>query len=105
MQGFIIAIEVLDGAGKTIQTERLHHNLETQFPTSVYREPSDTTIGKFLREYLANATFHDPSVQAGLFLAAHAELMRLHVIPDLNAGKIGSWTASPPSPPPTSAPA
>ena len=89
MNGIIIALEGLDGAGKTIQSKNLAQKLVDQkYPVSLYREPSDTITGRFLRHYLSIATTHDPQVQTGLFLAAHAELMHDQVLPDLELGKI-----------------
>lgn len=89
MPGMIIALEGLDGSGKTIQSVKLANTLSSlNYPVSLYKEPSGTATGHYLRNYLAVGARQNPTAEAALFLAAHAELMDQQVNPDLEAGKI-----------------
>ena len=89
MQGIIIALEGLDGSGKTIQSVKLANTLlQLGYPVAIYKEPSDTITGIYLRQYLSTEDRTVPTAQAGLFLAAHAELMHQYINPDLDDGKV-----------------
>ena len=89
MKGIIIAVEGLDGSGKTIQSIKLANTLlQLGYPVELYKEPSDTPTGVYLRQYLSTTHRTVPTAEAGLFLAAHAELMDQHVNPALDEGKI-----------------
>ena len=89
MQGIIIALEGLDGSGKTLQSIKLANTLlQLGYPVGLYKEPSDTPTGVYLRQYLSTSHRNVPTAEAGLFLAAHAELMDQQVNPALDDGKI-----------------
>lgn len=89
MEGIIIALEGLDGSGKTIQSLKLANTLlQLDYPAKLYKEPSDTFTGRYLRQYLSLAHRSVPAAEAGLFLAAHAELMDQYVLKDLEDGAI-----------------
>ena len=89
LTGCLIALEGLDGAGKTSQAARLAQELAHLGHDVVQRrEPGNTPTGRFLSQYLREGGPTHPVAAAGLFLAAHAELMCDTVLPDLRAGRI-----------------
>ncbi|WP_207511208.1 dTMP kinase [Longitalea luteola] len=65
-----IALEGIDGSGKSTQTKRLTEQLASQ-GHKVYStfEPTDNTIGKLIRDILKGNAKADHRVIAGLFVA------------------------------------
>ena len=54
--GILIAIEGIDGCGKTTLAKNLYTILQPQFPVLLTKEPGDTPLGKQLR----NLVQHQP---------------------------------------------
>lgn len=81
MSGRFIVLEGIDGSGKGTQLEMLKARLE-QAGHSVWvtREPSESKIGKLIREGLGDATKMDEATIALLFAAD-----RLHHIHEIKA--------------------
>lgn len=69
-----IALEGIDGSGKSTQAELLKNYMESK-GTDVYvtREPSDLRIGKTIRRYLTGELTADNRVIAALFVADRLE--------------------------------
>ncbi len=89
LTGLLIALEGLDGSGKTTQATRITRELQRRgHSVSQYKEPGDTPTGRFLQRYLSDGGPQHPVAAAGLFLAAHAEIMHDAILPDLHAGRI-----------------
>ena len=74
-----IALEGIDGSGKSTQLTMLKEYLESR-GRSVYltREPSDLSIGKTIRRYLTGELKADNRVIAALFVADRLE----HILDD-----------------------
>ena len=81
MSGRFIVLEGIDGSGKGTQLDLLKVRLEHAGHTVwVTREPSESKIGKLIREGLGDATKMDEATIALLFAAD-----RLHHIHDIKA--------------------
>ncbi|MCA9564041.1 MAG: dTMP kinase [Myxococcales bacterium] len=90
MSGLFIAIEGLDGAGTTTQTDLLTQWLAGMGkPCHRTNEPSRGPIGVLIREFLAghNAPA-DPDALALLFAADRMDHLRREIRPALDAGMI-----------------
>lgn len=87
-KGFFIAIEGIDGCGSTTHTKLLGSLLESK-KKQVYltREPSLSTIGKVLREYLKKKDIPIPT-DALLFAADRVEHYYNEILPKLESGYI-----------------
>jgi dTMP kinase len=89
-RGLLVALEGLDGVGKTTQIERLGAWLrERGLATCAVREPGGTPFGEALREFI----LHRVDAQSALaelltFAAARAELMEVVVRPALAEGAV-----------------
>lgn len=88
--GFLIALEGVDGAGKTTQARLLAAALrERGWPVVLTREPSDGPTGQKLRDYLAGG---GRRLTAGEELALFMEDRREHVArvirPALEEGRV-----------------
>ena len=85
----LIAIEGIDGAGTTTQTDRLRAWLEASGrPAHATREPSTGPVGRLIREVLAgqHAPF-DKQALALLFAADRMDHVRREIEPALAAGR------------------
>lgn len=81
-----IALEGVDGSGKTTQAARLAEALGDD--TLLIREPGGTTGGERVRELLKDPEVDlDPMSELLLFLAARAQLVREVIRPALDAGR------------------
>lgn len=100
--GIYIAIEGIDGCGKTTQVKKLKACLETQGKkVTVIREPRKTgSIGRFIREILiSKITLHPVALQY-LFAADRTVQLSETVLPLLKKGEViisdrSFWSAIP----------
>ena len=84
MDGLYIAIEGVEGAGKSTQAGLLHERL----PDSVItKEPGGTEVGAGLRSLLLHGTDIDPRTEALLMTADRLENYLHNVEPELSAGR------------------
>jgi dTMP kinase len=89
-KGTFITLEGPEGAGKTLQAQRLAAALESRgHPTLLTREPGGTRLGDALRELLLSTTEGRiaPRADALLFNAARAQLVSEVIGPALDAGE------------------
>lgn len=86
--GKLIAIEGIDGSGKTTQAKKLVDALAKKGNEAIYtKEPTDGEIGKFIRQILAGEKKFEPFAFQYLFVAdrvVHQE----EIIEHLKQGKI-----------------
>lgn len=89
-RGRLIALEGLDGVGKTTQAKLVARHLGHLGLTVVLtREPTDGPVGQKLRRIIANGRQGlTPSAELELFLDDRREHVRLVIQPALAAGKI-----------------
>jgi dTMP kinase len=89
-RGVLIAIEGVDGAGKTTQARLLAAALEERgWPVVLTREPTDGPHGRRLRSYLSGPTRHlSPEEELKLFTADRRDHVREIIQPALAAGRI-----------------
>jgi dTMP kinase len=81
-----IALEGVDGSGKTTQAARLAEALGSE--TLLVREPGGTAAGERIRELLKDGeTRLDPMAELLLFLAARAQLVNEVIKPAIEAGR------------------
>lgn len=81
-----IALEGIDGSGKTTQAARLAAALGEE--TLLVREPGGTTAGERIRELLKDGeVMLDPMAELLLFLAARAQLVSEVIRPAIEAGR------------------
>jgi len=88
-KGFFICVEGLDGCGKTTQTKLLVDKLKSGYNAVYTAEPSQGSIGRFIKEYCLDAEQRVSSVvEALLFAADRCEHVEKVVLPALNDGKL-----------------
>jgi dTMP kinase len=89
-RGILIAIEGIDGSGKTTLAQSVHAQLTQQgFDTVLTREPGDTALGKEIRELvLSQTTPISPKAEFLLFAADRAQHFSELVIPALEKKKL-----------------
>jgi dTMP kinase len=89
-RGFLIALEGIDGAGKSTQARLLAQALAARgYGVCLTREPSDGPQGKELRRYLGGGRRHlSPDQELALFMADRREQVGRVVAPALAAGKV-----------------
>lgn len=90
-RGRFLTLEGPEGAGKTVMAGRLADVLRSSgLDVLVTREPGGTLLGERLRDILlARDSVHiDPLVDAFLFNAARAQLVREVIRPALEAGQV-----------------
>ncbi|HYZ77982.1 MAG TPA: dTMP kinase [Gaiellaceae bacterium] len=82
-----MTFEGIGGAGKTTQAELLKEALEAEGgDVLLTREPGGTPLGERLRELLLYGDEISPWTEAGLFMAARAELVHGVIAPALERG-------------------
>ncbi len=87
--GILIAIEGIDGCGKSSAAQALFSYLSQRFPVILTKEPGGTELGKHLRTVLQERTYPLLSkAEFLLFAADRAQHMKEVVMPALLAGKI-----------------
>ena len=86
--GKFIALEGIDGSGKTSQIPHLKAKLEEEgYEVYITSEPSSGRLGPILRDYLSDPTSRS-EVDALLFAADRVEHYTLEILPQLQLGKI-----------------
>lgn len=85
--GRLITLEGIDGVGKTTHVQRLVVDLIGRgLAVSTYREPGATPLGEELRQLLKRGIAQSAAAELLLFATARAELVAVHVKPDLATG-------------------
>ena len=89
-KGILMAIEGLDGSGKTTHAHILNENLQKQGYNSEYtREPSIGKIGRFIQSnILYSDDMTQPVIEALLFAADRIDHIKNFVEPRIHSGKI-----------------
>lgn len=89
-RGILIAIEGIDGSGKSTLSLNLAKNMVTQgWPIQLTKEPGDTPLGSHLRAILHDKTLNKTSkAEYLLFASDRAQHMSTVVLPALNKKKI-----------------
>jgi dTMP kinase len=88
-EGYFVAFEGGDGAGKTTQIEQLAGWLrELGHEVLTTREPGATELGAQLRQALLHGEAVDPRAEALLFAADRAHHVASVVLPGLNRGAV-----------------
>ncbi|MCB9890300.1 MAG: dTMP kinase [Planctomycetes bacterium] len=90
-RGVLLAVEGVDGSGKTLQVERLALALRADgHEVVVLREPGGTALGEALREVLldGDVDVSDPLVAALLFSASRRQLVVEAIAPALARGAV-----------------
>jgi len=89
MEGFFIAVEGLDGAGKSTQVKALARWLEGQGRETVLTaEPSAGPMGRLVREGLSGRLRLSPAAMALLFAADRLDHLARTVEPALDQGQV-----------------
>ena len=92
MSGFYVALEGVEGSGKSTLGRRLVERLSDRgIPTIPVREPGGTELGEELRRLLLHAGDMAPWAEAALFAASRAQLAAEVIAPALAAG---TWVVS-----------
>lgn len=87
--GTLIALEGIDGSGKSTQTERLRAALQALgVEAVVFREPGDSEYGDKLREQFRDGRTVAPQEEARLFIEDRRIDVRENILPSLAAGKV-----------------
>ena len=89
-RGFLLALEGVDGSGKTTQAQLLAVSLMQQGREVVLtQEPTNGPVGQKLRHYLHGPTRHlSPSEELDLFLADRREHVETLIKPALAGGRM-----------------
>lgn len=89
-RGILLAIEGIDGSGKTVLTQNLHTALHTEgFPLLLTKEPGGTELGKHIRTMLQEKKISiEPKAEFLLFAADRAQHIAQIIIPALNKKKL-----------------
>ena len=89
-RGILIAIEGIDGSGKTTLARDLTQSLSAQqFPVVLTKEPGGSAVGKLLREILQTQQVPlTPKAEYLLFAADRAQHFHEVIIPALNRNNI-----------------
>lgn len=89
MKGLFVAIEGIEGAGKTTQAKLLERKLkEAGYDVLRTREPGGTWLGERVRRLLLYSPEEMcPEAELALYLSARAQLVKEVIIPALKNGK------------------
>jgi len=88
-KGLFIVFEGLDGAGTSSQTQILYERLLAEGKEVVKtKEPTDGTIGQFIKAILKKEYKSSPLALQLLFCADRAEHLETEILPALNKNKI-----------------
>lgn len=88
--GVFIAVEGIDGCGKTAATEQLKTIIQLLLPDRelvTFRAPGGTAMGEKVRDILLNSHMSSNS-ELLLFMASHCETISSVIIPALERGAI-----------------
>ena len=89
MDGRLISVEGIEGAGKSSQVERLGAWLRTRgLRVVTTTEPDGTPLGARVRRLLGELAALDPLAECLLFAAARAEHVRRVIRPALDGGAV-----------------
>jgi dTMP kinase len=86
-RGILVALEGIDGCGKSTLAKKLEHALR-DYAVTLSREPGGTPIGAHIRELLLSDVQKSPETEFLLFAADRAEHMRQVIRPARDAGHI-----------------
>ncbi len=85
----LIALEGIDGSGKSTQAKLLREALEARgIDAVVYREPGDSEFGDQLRKQFQHGRTATPQEEAGMFIEDRKIDVRDNILPALAAGKV-----------------
>jgi len=88
-RGVLIAIEGIDGAGKSTQAEILKDRLEKRgFEVVLLKEPTSSKWGKKIKEISKNTKSLDPGKELELFIKDRKFNVRNNILPALKNKKI-----------------
>ncbi len=89
-KGFLVAIEGIDGAGKTTQAVLLEESLKKEgYPVLRLKEPGNSIYGDKIREIALKGRENiSPQEEFELFLKDRMEDVKKNIRPALDAGKI-----------------
>lgn len=88
--GLLVALEGIDGCGKSTQrttVEALLAERRPGVPLHVFREPGGTALGEDVRGLLLRGAERGPLTELLLYMASRAELYAARVLPALAAGE------------------
>jgi len=90
VKGVFIAIEGIDGSGKTTIALKLKESLEEEgFQVYYTYEPSKGPIGDIIRKHVFNVEVRpNPYIEALLFAADRIDHLEKEIIPALNRGNV-----------------
>ena len=91
MSGLFVAIEGINGSGKTTQSEILAKTLTKEgYQVTLAREPGTTRVGEAIREILKSTAHSEttPMTQLLLYNAARAQMLHEVTRPALEKGHI-----------------
>lgn len=87
--GILIALEGIDGSGKSTQAKRLRDRLEASgIPAIVFKEPGDSPFGDKLRQQFRDGRSVSPDEEAQLFIEDRRIDVRDNIGPSMAAGKV-----------------
>jgi len=87
--GTLIALEGIDGSGKSTQARRLCEELHTRGIAAVaFREPGDSKYGDKLRQQFRDGRSVTPEEEAQLFIEDRRIDVRDNIVPSLEQGKV-----------------
>ena len=89
--GLLIALEGIDGCGKSTQADRLVLWLRERDPgrpVTLLREPGGTALGEGVRELLLQGAERGPLTEMLLYMACRSELYHAAVLPALSRGEV-----------------
>lgn len=87
--GTLIALEGIDGSGKSTQAQRLAGALNDRgFDAATFREPGDSPYGDKLRQQFREGRTITPREEADLFIADRRIDVRDNIAPALAAGRV-----------------
>ena len=88
-RGVLIAIEGIDGAGKTTQAELLRKHFEDEgYDVATFKEPTQSDSGLKIRELGKNGRVVPVETEFKLFLEDRRFDVKNNIRPALDAGKI-----------------
>jgi dTMP kinase len=88
-KGYFLVIEGIDGSGKTTQCIKLIKQLRSKHIHAIYTsEPSQLSIGRFIRRNILAYQKHLPEVEALLFAADRYYHLKKIIIPALEQNAI-----------------
>jgi len=88
MKPFYIAIDGIDGCGKTTQVKNVAEYLKNlNIPVYITKEPGGTEVGSLLRKLLLSKEFNvEPETELLLYTADRLEHQKKIILPFLNSG-------------------